>query len=240
MKFPQYVSASERTVSVVGELDKKKKKGVYIDGKGYIDKSTDQIWIYSGSGKPKNANAYPFFWFNSDGEIEFSDPPELLLKAFNSENLQDLSLVNIIETTVPGEKLLDENAILDMNSAAAVFTPIFYESDDFLKKTVKTTILEKGIDINRLKSKTEEKYTVLNMASALKNATKMSGKYFLTWMELLGCDFQLIISNKDDETTDRLKYQLVYDSAKDKVFGITDTGQMIDLSSGTITEENKE
>ena len=41
MKFPQYVSTSQRTVSVVGMVDKsnteEKEKGVFIDQKGYIE-----------------------------------------------------------------------------------------------------------------------------------------------------------------------------------------------------------
>ena len=49
MKFPQYVSSKERTVSVVGYLDKKNETkeeciNKYKDGKGYID-DDEYIWI---------------------------------------------------------------------------------------------------------------------------------------------------------------------------------------------------
>ena len=48
MKFPQYVSSKERTVSVVGYLDKKNETkeeciNKYKDGKGYID-DDEYIW----------------------------------------------------------------------------------------------------------------------------------------------------------------------------------------------------
>ena len=57
-----------------------KQKVQYQDNKGYVDEN-EKIWIFSAEGKPKNFNAYPYFWLNEDGEKEFSDPPELIRKA---------------------------------------------------------------------------------------------------------------------------------------------------------------
>ena len=105
----------------------------------------------------------------------------------------DISLVNIIEKTKPNEVLYDEQEIQDMNSAASFYVPIINDSDDFLKKIVKNTIIAKGIDINRLKGKTDQKYVLPNMKAALENKTKMSVIYFCCWMELLGCDFQILL-----------------------------------------------
>ena len=200
LKFPMYVSTNNRTVSVVGLLSKddKKKKEIYIDQKGYVD-DDGTIWIFSGEGKPKCPNEYPYFWFNEDDEKEFSNPPEIILTAFNEENMVDMSLVNIVETTDPNEELFDEEEINDMNAAAAFFIPPINKDDDFLKKIVKATIIKKGIDINRLKSKTDEKYMIPNMRSALTNNTKMSVKYFIIWMKLLGCEIELAVKNSDDK-----------------------------------------
>ena len=238
MKFPQYVSTSERTVSVVGMVDKSKEEkenGVFLDGKGYIDED-ENIWIYCGAGKPKNPNAYPYFWLNEDGEKEFSEPQENMKKAFNVVNMKDMSLEVIVDKTNENEELFDEEAINDMNAAAAFYVPQIRESDDFLKKTVKNTIIAKGIDINRLKVKTEQKYILPNMKAALDNKTRMSVMYFCCWMELLGCDFQISVSDNGTDETDPLKGELVYLSDKDKVYRNI-KGEMIECNSGTTMEQ---
>ncbi len=241
MKFPQYVSTSERTVSVVGMVDKSKEEkenGVFLDGKGYIDED-ENIWIYCGAGKPKNPNAYPYFWLNEDGEKEFSEPQENMKKAFNAVNMKDMSLEVIVDKTNENEELFDEEAINDMNAAAAFYVPQIRESDDFLKKTVKNTIIAKGIDINRLKVKTEQKYILPNMKAALDNKTRMSVMYFCCWMELLGCDFQISVSDNGTDETDPLKGELVYLSDKDKVYRNI-KGEMIECNSGTTMEQEED
>ena len=241
MKFPQYRSTTERTVSVVGMVDKNnegKERGVFLDGKGYIDED-ENIWIYCGAGKPKNANAYPYFWLNEEGEKEFSEPQENMKKAFNVTNMKDMSLQIIVEKTGENEELFDEDAINDMNAAAAFYVPQIRESDDFLKKVVKNTIIAKGIDINRLKVKTEQKYILPNMKAALDNKTKMSVMYFCCWMELLGCDFQVSICDNGTDDGDPLKNTLIYISDKDKVYRDVN-GELIECTSGTTLEEEED
>ena len=91
MNFPQYISTTERTVSVIGNIktDTKKdenktkdSKNEYVDGKGYID-NNGFIWIYSINGKPKNKNEYPYFWFNKNKDMVFSNPDEDTKKKYN-------------------------------------------------------------------------------------------------------------------------------------------------------------
>lgn len=238
MEFPQYISVPQRTTSVVGLVDKDntgKEKGVFIDGKGYI--AEDQsIWIYSGSGKPKNANAYPYFWLNEDGVKEFSDPSPLIRAAYSVEKLKDMSVVTIINNTEPNKPLFDEQEINDMNAAAAVYVPIINQTDDFLKKIVKTVIIAKGIDINRLKSKTDEKYILPNMVAALKNTTKMSVVYFCCWMNLLGCYFEFTIFDNGEDTIDPLKYPVVYQSSRDAICTLVN-GELVDFETEKYMED---
>ena len=241
MKFPQYVSTSDRTISVVGLVDRsndEKETGVFQDNKGYVDEE-DFIWIYCGSGKPKNKNAYPYFWLNDEGKKEFSDPPEIIKKAYSVGNMIDMSLVNIVDLTEPGEQLFNEDEINDMNAAAAFYVPTINESDDFLKKIVKTTIIEKGIDINRLKNKTDEKYQLPNMKAALQSKTKMSVIYFINWMTLLGCDFEINILDSGEDKNDPLKEPLVYQSYSDKISVIVD-GELMEVNTGKYLKEDDE
>ena len=241
MKFPQYISTNERTVSVVGMLCKDETEEAvnakYQHGKGYIDED-EQIWIFSNE-KPKNKNEYPYFWFE-DGEKKFSDPPEIIKKAYCVSNMVDMNLVNIIEKTEPGEQLFNEKEITDMNAAAAVYVPIINESDDFLKKIVKTTIIQKGVDLNKLKSKTDEKYILPNMKAALQNKTKMSVVYFCCWMNLLGCDFDITIQDNGEDERDPLKTPISYSSYTNKITKDCN-GEIVDITphSDADTEENE-
>lgn len=226
LKFPQYISTTERTISVIGIIDKEKfekeeDKKNYVNvnfthGKGYIAED-ESIWIWCDA-KPMNRNAYPYFWYNEEEDkLEFSDPPELMRAAYNVENMKDISLVNIIETTKENEELFNEEEINDLNAAAAFYIPIINEGDDFLKRIVKTAIIEKGVDINKLKSKTDEKYMLPNMKAALQNKTKMSVIYFLCWMNLLGCDFEIEVFDNGTDKRDNLKVPIIYQSYSDNI-----------------------
>ena len=214
IKFPQYVSGNARAVSVVGYITDTNFN--YEDGKGYLDDS-GYVWIFCKNGKPKNSDEYPYFWIE-DENIMYSIPDDEIRDKFNIDNMIDISLVNIIEKTKPNEVLYDEQEIQDMNSAASFYVPIINDSDDFLKKIVKNTIITKGIDINRLKGKTDQKYVLPNMKAALENKTKMSVIYFCCWMELLGCDFQIDIIDNGLDSTNKLKTDLIYTSNTDKVY----------------------
>lgn len=214
IKFPQYVSGNARAVSVVGYITDTNFN--YEDGKGYLD-DDGYVWIFCKSGKPKNSDEYPYFWIE-DENIMYSIPDDDIRDKFNIDNMIDISLVNIIEKTKPNEVLYDEQEIQDMNSAASFYVPIINDSDDFLKKIVKNTIITKGIDINRLKGKTDQKYVLPNMKAALENKTKMSVIYFCCWMELLGCDFQIDIIDNGLDSTNKLKTDLIYTSNTDKVY----------------------
>lgn len=245
LEFPMYISTSNRTVSVVGFLnkEKKQKKEVYIDGKGYID-DDGIVWIFSGGGKPHAADEYPYFWITDKKEKEFSNPSENMLNAFKEENMVDMSLVNIVDRTEPDEELFDEEAINDMNAAAEIYVPPIKKTDDYLKKIVKAVIIKKGININRLKSKTDEKYMIPNMRSALNNDTKMSVLYFSKWMELLGCDFQIDVRDNGEDTQNPLKTDVSYDSYRDKV-GTVQRGELVEITNfnkdiDKIIDENEE
>lgn len=240
IKFPQYISTNKRTVSVVGVLEDKEELHTsdYIEGKGYIDKD-GFIWIYCDH-KPRNANEYPYFWIVANKACQ-SDPSPVVKAAYSQDNMQDLSIVSIVDNTAPGEKLYNEKEIEDMNSSSAFYVPIVNDTDDFLKKVVKNTIIEKGIDINRLKGKTDEKYILPNMKAALQNKTKMSVLYFCYWMNLLGCNFEITVSDDGSDNNDPLKYPIVYQSYRDNVSKIVN-GDIIDItpSKESVVDEDSE
>lgn len=199
IKFPQYISTSQKTVRVVGAITSDKNINDYKNGKGYIrdDKS---IWIYCEQ-KPNREikNTYPYFWFNEKGEMEFSNPTPIMRNIYQISSLKDISVATIIDNTGEDENFYNEKELLDISSATSVYVPYIRNGDDPWKILIKLAILMKGIDINRLKSKTNLPYQIPNMRTALTKNTKMSVKYFEDWMNLLQCEYEITINDKNTD-----------------------------------------
>lgn len=234
LNFPQYVSGNKRAVSVIGYITDNESD--YSDGKGYLDED-GFIWIFSKNGRPKNCDEYPYFWYE-ENDLIYSIPDDDVRNKFNVDNLIDISLVNIIEKTKPNEVLYDEQEIQDMNNAASFYVPVINDYDDFLKRVVKNTIITKGIDINRLKGKTDQKYVLPNMKAALENRTKMSVMYFCIWMELLGCDFQIDITDNGLDPSNKLTTDIIYTSNSDKIYKNLN-GELIELINNAKDNDNE-
>lgn len=237
INFPQYVSLNSKTVEVVGLMKKDGTADDYVTGKGYVDESDGSIWIYA-SKKPIMKNAYPFFWFTKEKEEKRSDPADLVRQAFNLDKMVDMSVLTIVQETEPNEVLYDEEEIIDMNAAAALYVPEIRESDDFLKKIIKTLIIVTGTDVSTLKSKTEEKYMIPNMRQALDGNTKMSTTYFLKWCELLGFGFKLTLEDNGEKKRSPLKNPIAYLSYRDKMFELKD-GEEKEIDIPTIEDKLK-
>lgn len=245
ISFPQYITTRDNATSVIDTITSViDNNGQFINGKGYVDDRKERadgdydILIYS-ENKPKYANKYPYFWFNEDNEIVVSDPSDEIKEAFNMKKLLDMSLYTVIENTNEGEVLLDEDAIVSINEASGCYIPDFNEDDDFLKKIVKSIILKMGIDINSLKSKTENSYNVPNLKSALTGQTKMSVKYFNTWMNLLGCNFQMTITNNNEPRQYKLPHPIVYQSWTDSTYEVDDRNNLKVITKDTDTTEKE-
>ena len=219
-----YIEGKEKVVRVVGTVEKNKtdkETGVFIDGKGYKDEN-DNIWIYSYAGKPSNANEYPFFWMNN-GIKEFSNPSEDLLKLWHMSNAISADL-DTIKLTTNEEQLYDEKQIRDMNACGSKYVPVVLESDDFLKMLIKHVIIQKDINISRLKYKMSAKYSLPNMTAALNTSTKMSTTYYQTWAELLGFNFTISITDNGTDSINPLKGTIKYDSYHNRVVLIDENG----------------
>lgn len=212
LNFPLYLYG-ENNENVYAILNYLTHNVVFEDGKGYIDPETSEIRIFKRS--PQKHTKIPCFWYEN-GLIKFNSVSEKTRDHFNAKNLSDYSYDIIVKSTKEGEELYDEKAIADMNDAASVYHPIINEDDDFLKIAVKTTIQMKGIDINRLKCKLDTKYGLTNLKAALIGKTRMSVANFTTWMELLGCDFDLIIRDDGRDHIDPLRKEIKYSNVTNK------------------------
>lgn len=217
IEFPQYLSSKHETLRVVGYISDDTE---YVEGKGYC-KDDGSVWIYS-SVKPKLADAYPYIWKSDKGELEYSSPVKEIMDNYNISKAYTVNFSKVMNETADDEQLFNEEEINDINASAEVYVPVVKESDDFLKKIVKGIIIKKGIDINKLKARTSAKYIIQNMKSALIGETKMSVTYFCYWMELLRCEFEIIVDNSDGNDEYPLENKIAISSEDIRVSELID------------------
>ena len=104
-----------------------------------------------------------------------------------------LTISDIIANSDKDQVLYDAAALNDINAAVEKFVPVTNEDDDFLKKLIKTLIINKGINIKMFQHKLEHRYVLTNMRSALVKDTKMTVFNFMTWCELLMAKFSVSV-----------------------------------------------
>jgi len=88
-----------------------------------------------------------------------------------------------------------------------IFAPKIRDSDDVLKRIIKTVLQNMHLNIKSLKPKFNNDYDLNNLKSQLVKEGAMSSKYFVRWCEILDIQIETIIRNKpgshrlDDEVT---------------------------------------
>lgn len=88
-----------------------------------------------------------------------------------------------------------------------VFAPKIRDSDDILKRIIKTVLQNMKLNIKSLRPKFSNDYDLNNLKSQLVKEGAMSSKYFVRWCEILDIQIETIIRNKpghhrlDDEVT---------------------------------------
>lgn len=215
MNFPAYLTFKDYVFTINGYIED---TDVYVKGKGYIEKETGIIWICKDK-IPKKID-YPVFTINDSDNFklhkEFNGKQDVLDK-FNIKSLEDLSTEKIVNSSSEEDVLYDEAAIHDMNSSNGLFIPTVESKDDFLKKIIKSVIINKEIDVKRLQHRFPEKHGLPNLISALKGKTKMSTTNFLMWAELLGFNFNISIINNGSDDINPLPKELTYVNTEDKI-----------------------
>lgn len=189
---------------------------------GYID-DLGNIWIYFPNDRSFHTSVSTIPWFtiveNEDGYVlafckrVASDAREI----FTRGNVRDISINTIKKTTKEHEELYNDEELKYLNSATSVYTPQINEDDDFLKRIVKTLLINLRININRFTPQFKYKYTLTNLKTALQNKTKMSVKVFAMWMEMLHTDFTIIVRSDGSTNESNLKGFIIYNSRTNEV-----------------------
>lgn len=237
MKLPGFIF-TDQTFQVVGVFDGKiKNKYEFEDGKAYVNKNNNSVWIFKSRKPLKDVNKYPYMWVTDDGVTHFSKYPNTGI--FNADKIVSIDTNEIIEAAANSknsESAFDDNIINDLNAGSEEFHPVLYDKDDFLKKLIKTVLNTVSISLNKYKSKVKQKYMISNMKSALMTKTKMSTQYFNAWVEMLGLKMTVIIESTDD-ADDKIPEPLVYLSERDNVFKLSELDNADELLK--INKNNK-
>lgn len=207
---------------ILGELEAGEKTLTVADfeeNRGYVDESG---YVHIFREHPSDSELIPWFTviMGDDGKpkLKFNKRrSEETRAAFRIERVGDLSIKNIIDTTTDGEVEYDPEVLNDIMRATSTFIPDIKDNDDFLKKLIKTIIIEKGVNVHKYKKKMQHSYELSNMLQGLSGTTKISPFVFAMWMELLGCDFEIKIVDNRTDSQDPLKDPVVYKSKTNEI-----------------------
>lgn len=191
----------------------------FKENRGYVD---EDGYIYIFREYPNQNELIPWFTvvMKDDGtpKLEFNKRrSEETKKAFRIEMIGNLSVKNIIDTTTEGEVEYDPEVLNDMARATSTFIPEIKDTDDFLKKLIKTAILEKNVNVHKYKKQVLKTYILSNLIQILSNTTRTSPFAFEQWMEILSCDFEIIVHDNGTDKQDPLPHDVIYKSSTGEV-----------------------
>lgn len=214
MIFPRYIPYKGRFIRVVGCFEDFQENDLEV-GKGYV--FDDAIaYVYVKNEKSEDAQL-PHFTLK-DGVAFLSDPNSIkdhfeLTRSIKMPSTEDVVSNIDLET----EKLYADELQSQISKASSVYNPIFYEQDDFLKRTIKCALLEKQIDMNVLKMKAPMPHVFSNLLNALENETKMSVLTFEHWINDLDLNYHVIVSDRDSRVPSPINGAIIYSSDKNEL-----------------------
>lgn len=213
----------------VGAKDKNKKTvDDFKENRGYVD---DDGYIHIFRKEPNPKEKIPWFSITvgDDGKPRLVFNPnrnKLIEEAFHLNRVADLSIKHILESTKPGPAEYDEQVIADIMRSTSNYIPEIKEEDDFLKRLIKTIILEKEVNVHKYKSKMTHSYQLSNLISGLSGKTKTSPFTYENWMDILDVDFQIVVTDQGIDPDNPLPNKVIYDSRTDAVYiGEVDTSK---------------
>lgn len=168
--------------------------------KAYI--VNDFVYIYRGTiSNPDNVCEGYLYTYDNKVIIGEIHTPEMM-KMHSVNNIIELNLDNIFEDIKRNADNFNTAEMIEaVNNNAELFIPTINPDDDFLKYLIKKVIIDKKINLKNYKDKFASQNDLNNMKSGLTHKTKMSVVYFMKWLEILGLQCKIELS---DNGTDKL------------------------------------
>ena len=169
---------------------------------GYYDRakvaSGEDYLVYVYRGKLKKTDikvpgsiykqGNTFLWTEHDPDVADmydirkakSIDPSTIVEALNKEGVKVKEIPVEVSDSIDGE----------------IFAPKIRDSDDILKRIIKTVLQNMKLNIKTLRPKFSNDYDLNNLKSQLVKEGAMSSKYFVRWCEILDIQIETIIRNR--------------------------------------------
>lgn len=189
----------------------------FVEGTGYAD-DTGNIYIYRKT--PEKNDTVPWFTVEITSDME---PKLVYTSRVSSATQEAFTITNIINLytnhilTDPVAKEFDND---DMHEefmrGRSAYTPDIKDEDDFLKKVVKKCLIESGANAKEFEKYSDKPWEIPNLIQTLNGKTKLSPKFFQSWMGYGGWEFTVNVRSGRG-CRNPLPHEVVYDSETNDV-----------------------
>lgn len=155
------------------------------------------VYIYRGKLRKDDIQIPGSIYKNKDGKIIWLAHDPDVREKYRLSNCKELSKEKIEEAlNDPNTKIKQVLPELLDNNDGEIFAPQIRDNDDLLKRVIKTTLQKMNLNIKTLRSKFDNDYDLNNLKSQLIKEGAMSSKYFRRWVEILGIEVEVIVTNQ--------------------------------------------
>lgn len=171
--------------------------GYYTVPKDSVVSDDPYIYIYRGKFKKSDIKIPGSIYKKASGDFMTTDHDPQLAEKYHLSRCQELSK-EIIAAKLKDPNLKINQLTPDLleTTDGEIFAPQIRETDDILKRVIKTTLQNMRINIKSLKNKFSNDYDLNNLKSQLVKEGAMSSKYFIRWAEILDINIEVIVTNK--------------------------------------------
>lgn len=187
----------EMVIEIDGEYTQVFDPELYELKKGFGYRHDGYIYIYRGKIKKQTVLEPGSVYLDENKNPVWVAHSEDTIDLYNEKRCIPLSNDQIYEELLDKSKFKEIDPIL-LENADDFFAPQILENDDVLKIGTKKVLQQKKIRIKATKNEINT-YDITNMKSALTKPSRMSFRYFMKWMELLGVRCKLTLTFEDCE-----------------------------------------
>lgn len=199
--------------------NKKRTVNDFEDGTGYADEDGN-IFIFRK--EPSKDDLIPWFTVEQTSEMT----PKLVYttrvsnttkSAFTLTSIIDHYTDHILNDPVAREFKNDESMHEEFMRGRSAYTPEIKDDDDFLKKTVKKCLIESKANAKEFEKYSDKPWEIPNLIQTLNGKTKLSPKFFQSWMGYGGWEYTVTVRNGRG-CKNPLPAEIVYDSETNDVY----------------------
>ena len=174
-----------------------KNNGYYEIGNP-LDNSERYIYIYRGKLRKNEYELPGSIYKKADGSYKWIAHDPDVKERYALSRCKEFAAIDQIKKVLddPNTTYNEIDPDILAEGSGEYFAPKIRESDDILKRVVKTALQEMKININTLKKRFNNDYDLNNLKGQLAKPGAMSSKYFARWAEVLDLEIEVVIRNK--------------------------------------------